>query len=165
MQVPGSAAIDGLPLVNVDYTLSGGILNTLPTNLQNVIVQKRILLPRRYTAGSLLIDDNNWDWRDIGKLWLPSEMEVYGTNIWGNNLSPNQGYATGGFQQYPIFANNMRRVKGAGDGGARSYWWLLSVGGGASSTCCGVGYYGSASYCYYDASYATIRAPLCFRIA
>ena len=160
MQVPNTAAATpGMATVN--YTTTG-VWDKLPAQLQAVIVQKVALLSRRFTAGQLLIDDNSWDWREIGRLWVPSEMEVYGANAWGTNLSPNQGWSVGGHVQYPIFANNMKRVKGAGDGGARSGWWLLSVRGGNSTTACPVSSYGHAHS--RDASHA-LRAPLCFRIA
>jgi len=137
-----------------------GILPQLPAELRNVIVQKRSLMPRRYSAGVLLIDDNSWDWRDSGALWLPSEMEVYGAGVWGSNLSPNQGFSTNGFVQYPIFVGNMKRVKGTG-GGAHSGWWLLSVRGGSSTRACRIHYGGHAGT--WDASNADY-IPLCFRI-
>lgn len=144
------------------YT-SSGVLPLLPTALRDAIITKRALLPRRYTAGALLIDDNSWDWCDMGKLWLPSEVEVYGCTMWGTTLSPLQGHSGGGFVQYPIFAQNMKRIKGVGDGGDRSHWWLSSVRGGYSTRAAAVYYSGNAHG--YSASYAYIRAPLCFRIA
>ena len=162
MNVP-NATTHTPALVSADYRTVGGILNTLPTALQNVIVTKRVLLPMRYTAGALLIDDNSWGWVDAGKLWLPSEMEVYGTNAWGTLNPANPGWSVGGFQQYPIFAHNMRRVKGAGDGGARSAWWLLSTRGGLSTIVAIVGNGGYASNA--NATSTAIRVPLCFRIA
>ena len=162
MEVPNGTGAGGTPLVSVDYRTTG-IFNTLPTALQNVIVPKRQLIPRRYTSGELLVDDNSWDWRDVGKLWLPTEVEVYGCPIWGSYVSPNQGWASGGSVQYPIFANNMRRVKGAGDGGSRAPWWLSSTRGGNSTSVCYVSSNGSADN--YHASYTSIRVPLCFRVS
>ena len=157
MQVPNSTTADPT-MVDVDYSATG-VYNKLPAELKTVIVQKRAILPSRYTAGSLLIDDNSWAWADMGKLWVPSEIEVYGCEHWGSK----NGYSSGGFQQYPIFATNMKRVKGAGDGGARATWWLLSAHGGHSTYFASV--YGRGYGRYYTASNATIRAPLCFRIA
>lgn len=157
MQVPNSTTADPT-MVDVDYSATG-VYNKLPAELKTVIVQKRAILPSRYTAGSLLIDDNSWAWADMGKLWVPSEIEVYGCEHWGSK----NGYSSGGFQQYPIFATNMKRVKGAGDGGARAYWWLLSAYGGTSAYFARVNSTGSGSG--YSASHSTIRAPLCFRIA
>jgi hypothetical protein len=82
--------------------------------------------------------------------------------MWGSNLSPNQGLASGGFVQYPLFANNMKRIKGAGDGGARASWWLLSARGGIATTCCSVSGNGIA---YTGGASSANRAPLCFRVA
>ena len=157
MQVPNATTADPA-MVAVDYSATG-VYDKLPAELKAVIVQKRALLPSRYTAGSLLTDDNSWAWADMGKLWIPSEIEVYGCEHWGSK----NGYSSGGFQQYPIFATNMKRVKGAGDGGTRASWWLLSADGGGSARCARVRYSG----CGYSslASNAAIRAPLCFRIA
>ena len=57
----------------------------------------------------------------------------------------------------------MHRIKGADNGGARSSWWLSSATGGTSAYCASVYTGGTAGY--YSASYATIRAPLCFCLA
>ena len=160
MQVPNSAAATPT-MQTVNYTTTG-VLDKLPQALRDVIVQKRIVLERRFTTGQLLIDSNAGDWANAGLLWLPSEIEVYGTDMWGTNLSPNQGWAGYGYQQYPIFATNMKRVKGAGDGGPRSNWWLCSVGGGTSALACIVGSDGVA---YSWSASGANRAPLCFRIA
>lgn len=156
MQVPNATTANPA-MVDVDYSATG-VYDKLPAELKAVIVQKRALLPSRYTAGSLLTDDNSWAWADMGKLWIPSEIEVYGCEHWGSK----NGYSSGGFQQYPIFATNMKRVKGAGDGGARAGWWLLSAYGGISTSFASVSYVGTG---YSGASNAAIRAPLCFRIA
>ena len=142
----------------VNYA-STGVYDKLPAALKAAIVQKRILLPRRYTAGSLLTADNAGDWVDAGKLWLPSEVEVYGMEHWGSK----NGYSSYGYVQYPIFANNMKRVKGAGHEGNRSHWWLSTAGGGDSTYCAYVIYHGRANSAL--ASNTAIRAPLCFRIA
>jgi len=161
-EVPNATTAGGTPLVAVDY-MTTGVWDKLPQALRDVIVQKRLLLPSRYTAGSLLIDDNNFAWADAGLLWIPFEMEVYGTNVWGSLVPLNPGYSVGGFQQYPLFAHNMKRVKGAGNGGTRTNWWLGSARGGNSTsfvTVYSTGYASSPS-----ASAAGIRAPLCFRIA
>ena len=156
MSVPNAATANPA-LIAVNYA-STGVYDKLPLELRNVIVPKRLLLPSRYTAGSLLIDDNSWAWADAGKLWLPSEVEVYGCNMWGSVLSPNHGYSVGGYVQYPIFGQNMKRIKGAGDGGDRSYWWLSSVRGGYSTYCARVDISGNAYN--NSASNTSIRAPL-----
>jgi hypothetical protein len=139
------------------------VLNTtwygyLPAALQAQIIEKRLHIETRYSSGSTLTDSTSWEWNDVGKLWVPSEFEVYGEIIWGT-----KGYSQNGSVQYPVFAGNSeKRVKNQGDGGDRCAWWLLSVDGGYSTHCCLVGYYGLASNTY--ASTATLCAPVCFRI-
>jgi len=145
-------------LVSVDYSTTG-VYDKLPTALKAVIVTKRLLLPSRYTAGSLLTDENNWSWANAGKIWIPSEVEVYGMEHWGSK----NGFSGGGFQQYPIFATNMKRVKGAGEGGVRSHWWSLSADSGNSTHCANVSYSGGANH--LSASSTNIYVPVCFRIS
>jgi hypothetical protein len=153
--VPNAATADPA-LVAVDYSTTG-ILDKIPAALQNAIVVKNMLLPIRYSAGTLLTNDNSWSWANLGKLWIPSEIEVYGCEHFGSK----NGHSSGGFQQYPIFANNMRRVKGAGDGGTRTAWWLLTASGWSSVSCAVVGSDGNG----VDApATASVLVPLCFRI-
>lgn len=155
-QVPNATTANPA-LVAVNYSTTG-VYDKLPAALKAVIVNKRALLPMRYTAGALLNDDNNWAWADAGKLWIPSEVEVYGCEHWGSR----NGYSGGGFQQYPIFSGNMKRIKGAGNGGDRCHWWLLSAYSGSPSVFASVSYSGAADS--LAASLTSLRASLCFRI-
>jgi hypothetical protein len=143
---------------NIKSVLNTTWYNYLPAALKTQIIEKRALIETRYTAGQTLIDSTSWAWNDIGKLWVPSEGEVYGTAHWGT-----KGYSSIQNAEYPIFAASWRnRIKGIGDGGPRCHWWLLSVRGGGSSYSCGVYYYGYAIY--YNASSTGVYAPVCFRI-
>lgn len=131
----------------------------LPVALQAQIIEKRLHIETRYTSGSTLTDSTSWGWNDVGKLWVPSEFEVYGGIIWGT-----KGFSQNGSVQYPIFAGNSeKRVKNKGDGGYRCAWWLLSVAGGLSTSCCYVGSSGTADRA--GASDTILCAPVCFRIA
>lgn len=135
-----------------------GLVTSLPAGLQSVVVTKLAMIETRYTSGSTLTDSTLWDWNNMGKLWVPSEFEVFGTIVWGT-----RGYSQNGGVQYPIFGNSWKnRIKGLGHNGERTSWWLSSVCGGNSTTCCRVSYNGSPSY--YNASGA-LRVPLCFRIS
>ena len=161
MNVPNSVTANPA-MVNADYR-NTGILNTLPSALRNVIVEKRVLASFRFTAGSLLVEDNMWYWGNIGRLWLPSEIEVYGRRERGVSSHPNRNFSSSGFQQYPIFANNMRHVKNKSEGGERTPWWLITPQGNDSSSVCsvcstGIAVSGSAGSLH-------VRVPLCFRIA
>ena len=140
----------------VDYT-TDGVLYYLPDKLKNQIITKRIQLPSRYTAGSVLTADKSWAWQSTGKLWIPSEVEVYGAPCWGNS-----GYGAGGFVQYPLFAYNMNRVKLRCASKYRYTWWLLSAGGGNSTHFASVANIGCCNS--NSATYTDIAAPVCFRI-
>ena len=102
--VPNSTS-DAAVTTEVDYT-TDGVLYYLPDKLKNQIVTKRILIPSRYTEGQVLTNDNSWAWQSTGKLWVPSEVEVYGAPCWDNSR-----FNMGGFVQYPIFIGNMNRAK------------------------------------------------------
>ena len=152
--VPNGTAVNP-ETVDVDYT-ADGVYYYLPEALKNVIIEKRFLLPKRYSASGLLTDDNQWGWANIGKLWLPDECEVYGTPIWGG-----KGFSAGGSGlQYPLFAGNMNRLKFRN--GSRGHWWLLSPYSGDSSGWCAV--YGDGLCYNSSASYGYLAAPVCFRI-
>lgn len=98
----------------------------------------------------------NWAWTDRGRLFLPTEREVYGAPAWGNA----GGYEAGDlYNQWPIFAGSARHImKGAGDGGGRSIWWLEAAT--SAATFAGVNHAGSAAS--YGAASTHIRVPLCF---
>lgn len=153
--VPNSTS-DPSVTTEVDYTTSG-VLYYLPDKLKNQIITKRILLPSRYTAGQVLTNDNSWAWQSTGKLWIPSEVEVYGAPCWGNS-----GFGTGGFVQYPIFAYNMNRSKPRCASKDRYYWWLLSAYAGNSTYFASVT---NSGYCNYNSAANTgVASSVCFRI-
>ena len=134
-----------------------GLVAKLPAEVQEVISSKRFLLENRYSASGTLTDSTSWAWGDLGKLWIPSEYEVFGSCIWAT-----KSYGSGQAVQYPIFANNwLNRIKGAGDGGGRADWWLLSVCGGYSTYACFVHHNG---YAYNGNCSHALRVPVCFRI-
>lgn len=133
------------------------LVSSLPTEVQEVISGKRFLLENRYSASGTLTDSNAWSWKDLGKLWIPTEFEVFGSCIWST-----KPYGSGQSVQYPLFANSyLRRIKGTEDGGNRSSWWLLSVCGGASTSACIINRDG---YAHYNGCSNSLRVPICFRI-
>ena len=153
--VPNSTS-DAAVTTEVDYT-TDGVLYYLPDKLKNQIITKRIMLPSRYTAGQVLKNDNSWAWQSTGKLWIPSEVEVYGAPCWGNS-----GYGASGFVQYPIFIGNMNRAKKCCSNKDRCAWWLLSAIAGNSTYFAYINNYGSCSN--YCATSTWVAVPVCFRI-
>ena len=144
------------PVKLVDYT-KDGIWSKLPEALKAVIVTKRALIPKRYSTSGVLSNNNDCGWQDMGKLWIPSEVEVYGCGVWANNALDK-----GGFVQYPIFNCNMRRVKGLGDGVGRASWWLISANAGDTGSFCRVAHSGDAAKAIASAAWSGL--PVCFRI-
>ena len=98
----------------------------LPEGLTKYLLTQRVLLEERYSASGALNDSNSWSWQDIGKVWSPSEMEVYGCPVWGT-----KGYSVGFDCQWDLFRDTAHRINGT-----RCTWWLRSVMGGSSSHVC-----------------------------
>lgn len=96
-----------------------------------------------------------WSWLDRGRLFLPTEREIWGQGVW-SELFRDAGLVL----QWPLFAGSLRHVvKGLGNGGSRNRWWLSSSYAGTASGACHVNYYGFA-----DATVAssTFGIALCF---
>lgn len=155
----GTGVIDECPYMISDIrnTLNSTIYNLLPSDLKSYITEKRSLLEIRANSGGTLTSSTSWSWRNLGKLWLPSEYEVFGSIVCGT-----KPWSAGQAVQYPIFANSWKkRIKGAGNGGARQFWWLTTVYDGHKEYVnivdgTGFPFRTSPSNLYY--------VPICFRI-
>lgn len=110
-------------------------LPALPSTLQSAIMVQRVLLEERYSSSNKLTEASGWSWTDLGKIWSPSEMEVYGCTVWGS-----KGYSVGFDSQLPIFSDTASRIVGN-----HVAWWLRSVMGGSSSDACYVASNGNAN--------------------
>ena len=124
-------------------------LGRLPSALQGYLLNHRSLVEKRYSS-STLNDSTDWGWADLGKIWSPSEMEVYGCLVWGT-----KGYSQGMDSQFPLFRETKNRIMGG-----RVYWWLRSASGGSSSYVCLV--YSSGNASYYSAAHTGLRPRPCF---
>ncbi len=141
----------GFPASALKTTLNTTIFNTLPADVQAVIKADKRLCS---TKGS-------WAWQEDQKLWLPSEVEVWGHNTWSE-----VGYGNGCGVQFPIFAGSLRHIcKGLGFGkaeqGSRCNWWCDSPLASNTTHFCvvyvsGVAGYGTAS--------TALGVPVCFTI-
>lgn len=132
---------------------TGGIYDSLPSDVKAVIGKKLMLLENKAAA-----DSTTWAWHTENKLWLPAELEVFGYQSWSEI-----GWGSGNFKQYPLFAGSEKHIiKGAGNGGSAANWWELSPMRASTTYFCLVV---SAGYAYnINASYAN-RIPLCFRVS
>ena len=136
---------ENCPYVCSDNTLHSyeltTILPTFPTAWQNVMQNHRALIESRYSSSSNLSAANSWAWKDLGKIWSPSETEVYGQVVWGTA----NGFSVGFDCQFEIFRKTRNRIK-TYDGTNRSNWWLRSAAGSGSLYACLVASDGVASY-------------------
>ena len=94
-------------------------------------------------------------WADRGRLFLPSEREVYGAPVQGASNYMGTGIE---YNQWPIFCGSARHIiKGSGNGGSRANWWLETPTSATYIACV----YGNGLATAYSAVTA-YRAPLCF---
>lgn len=109
-------------------------LGKLPSTLQGYLLDHRSLCESRYSASASLNASTGWGWKSLGKIWSPSEMEVYGCCAWGT-----PGYSQGMDSQFPLFRETRDRIMGG-----RVHWWLRVVSGSSASNVCHVGHTGTA---------------------
>lgn len=139
-----------------------GVFATLPADLKPCIIEKIALLEHRYSEAGLLESDTGWGWSTMGKLWVPTEVEVFGNTFWSDG---DAGWTGGGGcnLQYPIFCGGAKHIiKGAGNGGGCCTWWGATARRQSSTDVCIVANNGNASYSW--ATNGGVYAPLCFRI-
>lgn len=101
-----------------------------------------------------------WGWGDRGKLFLPTEREVWGQDVWSEHTR-----SSGAAVQWPVFAGSLKHIikglgKGLGTGGSRYYWWCQSSCAGSAADFAFVDGYGYPSSTGAAATW--ISAPLCF---
>lgn len=147
-----------------------GLIYYLPAALRNVIVEKRIALPTRYQNGTALTESTGASFQNIGKLWFPTEIEVFGAPLWSVG-----GYdVIAGSIQYPLFKAEKARIKTLNGSSDKAPWWLISAASSAPETVAKWNYerfscvIGDGRCSPYDAANNSPGLPgisICFRIA
>ena len=125
-------------------------LPALPSELQGYLKNHRSLVEVRYSASGNLNASTGWKWADLGKVWSPSEVEVYGMVVHGTPV-----HTQGLDSQFPIFRETKDRIKGG-----RVYWWLRVVSGSSASNVCAVA--GNGHAYRTSAASAVVRPLPCF---
>ena len=146
---PANTNAGGFPDSALKTTLNTTIYNTLPPEVKAVIKTDKRLCSKKGT----------WAWQEDQKLWLPSEVEIWGKNIWSE-----VGYGNGDCVQFPIFANSMIHInKGYGFGkaeqGAFAIWWSDSPEEATTTNFCNVSSNGIANG---TGAANEFGVPLCF---
>lgn len=159
-QVPNSTDNPPATAVNyVDFT-TDGVFYYLPQKLKDVIVEKRLFLEKRYSANGKLTTSSNAKSINIGKLWVPTEVEVYGTSVYGKSGYAIAGSACG---KYPIFIGKCPQKYTIGNTSITyAHWWLLTPYEGSANNWC---YVMDSGGCGFNTTTQTRRVPVCFRIA
>lgn len=105
--------------------------NQVKTGLVNAIG----ITPK--TVHRLLDNKTEWEWT-TETVFIPTEVEVFGHQVWSNN----KGYSTGTSVQWPLFSEfPQRRI--ANWNGSRWWWWEASPrtdDSAAFCDCAGGGY-------------------------
>lgn len=154
---------DGLPYLSSNiHSKLIEIETLLPSLVKSKITSKRTLLEYRPFQTPLLKESIDRQESDIGKLWIPTEYEVFGSAVWGT-----KGYSAGQGVQYPLFSKGWKnRIKGiTGDPyekKKRAEWWLATVRGNSSDEMACVATTGYPDYALLDND---MGIPICFRIA
>ncbi len=123
---------------NVFNYLNNTLLPKFPAAVRAVMKERVALVESRYSASAKLTASNNWAWKNIGRLWLPSEPELFGRNQWGDPFGDAQG------SQFPNFRDPSDRIFRTPDG-ERSYVWSRSVAAGTSVYACRASASGNAT--------------------
>ncbi|BCS58569.1 hypothetical protein ADLECEL_24540 [Adlercreutzia equolifaciens subsp. celatus] len=114
---------------NVYDYLNNTLLPKFPAEVRAVMKERIALIESRYSASGKLTASNNWAWKPIGRLWLPSEPELFGRNQWGDPYGDAQG------SQFPNFRDPSDRIFRT-PAGERSGVWSRSVAAGGSVGAC-----------------------------
>lgn len=110
----------------------------LPLIVRERIKTHRVLLEERYSTAGDQTKATGWSWADLGKIWSPSEVEVYGSTVWGT-----PGYSYGFECHFPIFAMTKDRIKYTGQ--ERADWWLRAPSGSSATAACSAHATGTAT--------------------
>ena len=127
----------------------------LPAAWKSALKDIRVYNPIRYSASDTLTDDNGGKWMSLGKVWAPSEIEVWGSvRLSTPHNKPTLIPCTD--KKLPIFENGRTVIR------SRYTWWERSVAAGSSTNACTVSYNGGADG--LAATSETIRPLPCFHI-
>ena len=140
---------------------TNGIYSTLPDNLKPYIIEKNARYEQHYFSEDLQNTYKGFDWIDIGKLWLPTEVEIFGHTCCSNIKCGSGG---GCNMRYPIFEFSTDHIiKGKGKNGSDTTYYISNIADSNTTSFCYVDHHGSVDG-WYNASRA-LNIPLCFRIA
>lgn len=142
---------------SVDYRTTG-VLKQLPDELVAAISEKMGYMPKRYDAASQATTDAAGAVVSVGKLWIPTEMEIFGTSVHGAS-----GYGVCGGAQYPLFYTKEHIPKVISGTNERGIWWLASARNNSKTSFTAISKLGTGTQ--FTANTTGHYVPICFRIS
>lgn len=127
----------------------------LPDAWKGALKNLRVYSQTRYSASGTLTDDNGGKWMDLGLVWAPSEIEVWGSWRRGTSLNTPVGIPCTD-RKLPIFEGGRTVIR------SRYYWWERVAASGSAAGVCNVNNNGVSNA--YLASNDGIRPLPCFHI-
>ena len=119
------------------------------------LLSRRKFAETRYTAGSDIIDSTGAAWVEVGKIWAPSEVEVYGSPRFSQvSAWPWANY--GPDEHLPLFKFFGKNACGRW---ASQNFWLSSAAGGISTA---AGFFGGNGRAGCDYTAYAFCLPVCF---
>lgn len=144
-------------------SMNMSMFENLSDDLRPYIVEKHTYMEDRYSSKRDAKKNTALNWGNAGKLWVPSEIEVFGSFFIGEMLGATLPI------QYPLFKiggckHIIKKVDVYGDGLTykRCSWWLSTPHKDNSLGFCAVGSLGVVKW--EPANSVGIYVPLCFRI-
>lgn len=139
---------------------SGGVLQMLPKECQDVLITKRNWMEQQYSASAQTVQPTGHSWVDMGKVFPFHEVEVcaYQPNSYNRGEAGNIDNLTRNMtRQYPIFAQSTR-IRCNAQTGARQPYWLCCPSGNSATIVCDVNSGGTM----YQGHATTTDISLCF---
>lgn len=131
----------------------------LPQAWRDHLLNVRLYQQIRYATSGSLTADNGGEWNNLGEIWVPDEIEVWGAVRLG---SPQNGATliANTSRQLPIFENGRTVIRCYN--GNRGGWWERAASAGGAALACYVASDGVAGG--YNASGAAVRPLPCFHM-
>ena len=120
---------------------TGGVLQMLPDDLQEVIITKRTWAEEQYSSSALVNYPTGYGWKDYGYLWAPHEVEVCGYQPDSYNRgegSTLDNITRGLTKMYPLYRYSTWGRTSADDNSTAQSYWLCVPSGCAVKWICGV---------------------------
>ena len=144
---------------------TGGVLQMLPDDLQDVIITKRTWAEEQYSSSALVNYPTGYGWKDYGYLWVPHEVEVcgYQPNSYNRGEESTLDNLTRGLNKmYPLYRYATRVRTSADDNETRQAYWLCVPSGSVATFVCHVSASGGVDH--YTATYSSHSVCFGFRI-